>query len=66
MLSRISAQLDDAAGAVTAFWGPDWPHDIVVAAASTDAQFAAVGGGDPIPRRPPPANGSCSPRVPLQ
>jgi hypothetical protein len=46
LLTRISAQLDDAAATVTAFWGPDWPRDIVVVGASTDAQFAAVGGGD--------------------
>jgi hypothetical protein len=46
LLRRIAGQLDDAARAVTAFWGPDWPREIVIAAASTDAQFAAVGGGD--------------------
>jgi hypothetical protein len=46
LLRRIAGQLDDAADAVTAFWGPDWPREIVVVAASTDAQFAAVGGGD--------------------
>ena len=46
LLHRISAQLDDAADAVSAFWGPDWPREIVVVAAGTDAQFAAVGGGD--------------------
>ncbi len=46
LLRRISAQLDDAADAVTAFWGPGWPREIVVVAAGTDAQFAEVGGGD--------------------
>jgi len=46
LLSRISAQLDAAARAVTGFWGPDWPRSIEVVAAATDAQFAAVGGGD--------------------
>nr|WP_041302487.1 peptidase [Mycolicibacterium rhodesiae] len=46
LLRRISAQLDDAADAVTAFWGPNWPRAIAVVAAGTDAQFAAVGGGD--------------------
>jgi hypothetical protein len=46
LLRRISAQLDDAADAVTAFWGPGWPREIVVVAAGTDAQFADVGGGD--------------------
>ena len=38
--------MDGAAAAVTAFWGPKWPHQVVIAAAGTDAQFAAVGGGD--------------------
>jgi hypothetical protein len=46
LLARIGAQLDDAADAVTAFWGDDWPREIVIVAAGTDAQFAAVGGGD--------------------
>jgi Domain of unknown function (DUF4157) len=46
LLTRISAELDGAAAAVTTFWGPDWPREIVVAAANTDEQFAAVGGGD--------------------
>jgi len=46
LLSRISAELDGAANAVTEFWGPDWPRDVVVVAAGTDEQFAAVGGGD--------------------
>lgn len=46
LLSRIAAEMDAAATAVTAFWGADWPRDIVVVAAATDAQFAAVGGGD--------------------
>jgi hypothetical protein len=46
LLDRISTQLDDAADAVTAFWGPDWPREIVIVAAGTDAQFSAVGGGD--------------------
>ncbi|MGZ8817531.1 MAG: peptidase [Mycobacterium sp.] len=46
LLHRISAQLDDAADVVSAFWGRDWPREIVIVAAATDAQFAAVGGGD--------------------
>jgi hypothetical protein len=46
LLTRIGAQLDDAADAVTRFWGDDWRRDIVIVAAATDAQFAAVGGGD--------------------
>jgi hypothetical protein len=46
LLRRISAELDDAADAVSAFWGPDWPNEIVIVVAGTDEQFAAVGGGD--------------------
>ena len=46
LLRRISTQLDDAADAVTGFWGPDWPREIVIVAAGTEEQFAAVGGGD--------------------
>lgn len=44
--SRIAAEMDGAAAAVTAFWGPQWPREVVIAVAGTDAQFAAVGGGD--------------------
>lgn len=46
LLSRIAAEVDDAALAVTAFWGPDWPREVVIVAAATEEQFAAVGGGD--------------------
>lgn len=46
LLRRISAELDEAADAVSAFWGPDWSREIVIVAAGTDDQFAAVGGGD--------------------
>ncbi|MFV9636505.1 peptidase [Mycobacterium neumannii] len=46
LLSRIEAETEGAAAAVTGFWGPEWPREIVVAAAGTDAQFAAIGGGD--------------------
>ncbi|KUI03081.1 basic secretory protein-like protein [Mycobacterium sp. IS-3022] len=46
LLTRIAGEMDGAADAVTAFWGPEWPHEVVIAAAGTDAQFAAVGGGD--------------------
>jgi len=46
LLRRISAELDGAADAVSAFWGPEWPREIVIVAAGTDDQFAAVGGGD--------------------
>lgn len=48
LLARIAAQMDDAAGAVTAFWGPDWPREVLIVAAASDAQFAnlAAGGTD--------------------
>jgi Domain of unknown function (DUF4157) len=45
LLSRVAAEMDGAASAVTAFWGTDWPREVVVVAAASDAQFAAVGGG---------------------
>lgn len=46
LLSRIEREMDGAAAAVTGFWGPQWPHEVVIAAAGTDAQFAAIAGGD--------------------
>jgi hypothetical protein len=47
LLRRISAQTDEAARAVTAFWGPDWPRDIVIVATASDEQFRALTGGVP-------------------
>ncbi|MEV3904796.1 peptidase [Mycobacterium sp. NPDC050551] len=44
---RIADELGPAADAVTAFWGPDWRRDIVVAVASSDAQFAALAAPTP-------------------
>lgn len=46
LLNRIADEMNGAADAVTAFWGPQWPPEVVIAAARTDAQFAAVAGGD--------------------
>jgi Peptidase of plants and bacteria len=46
LLTRIGSQLDDAAAAVTAFWGADWQRNVEIVGASSDAQFAALGGGD--------------------
>ncbi|WP_416276425.1 peptidase [Mycolicibacterium sp. J2] len=43
LLDRIAGELGDAAAAVTAFWGPDWPRDIVVIATETDQQFRVLG-----------------------
>jgi hypothetical protein len=45
LLARIATQSNDAADAVTAFWGPDWPRDVLIAAAASDAQFASLAGG---------------------
>ncbi|MDT5285008.1 MAG: hypothetical protein QOJ20_6203 [Mycobacterium sp.] len=47
LLTRIAAQMNDAAKAVSAFWGPDWPRDIVIVAAGSDAQFGSLAGGGP-------------------
>jgi hypothetical protein len=47
LLARIAAQMNDAAKAVTAFWGPDWPRDIVIVAAGSDAEFGSLAGGGP-------------------
>lgn len=43
LLDRIAGELDGAAAAVTAFWGPDWPRDVVVIATETDEQFRVLG-----------------------
>lgn len=45
LMTRVAGQMDDAATAVTAFWGPDWRRDIVVVATSSDEQFRALAGG---------------------
>jgi hypothetical protein len=47
LLDRIAAEMNDAAQAVTAFWGPDWPRDVVIVAAGTDAEFGTLAGGGP-------------------
>ena len=45
LINRVSSAMDDATGAVTAFWGVDWPRDIVVVATGSDEQFRALAGG---------------------
>ena len=45
LLARIGGQMNDAARAVTTFWGPDWPRDVVIVAAGTDAEFGTLAGG---------------------
>jgi hypothetical protein len=47
LLARIAPEMNDASKAVTAFWGPDWPHDVVIVAAGTDAEFGSLAGGGP-------------------
>ena len=41
----VTADLDDAADAVTAFWGDDWPRHVVVVLTGSDEEFRAIGGG---------------------
>ncbi|SOJ55897.1 hypothetical protein MSIMFB_03376 [Mycobacterium simulans] len=46
LLSRVAANIGAAIDKVVAFWGADWPHEILVAAAGSRDQFlTAVGGG---------------------
>ena len=45
LAARITAELDAAADAVTAFWGDDWPRHVVLVLTGTDEQFDAIGGG---------------------
>lgn len=45
LLDRIRTELPGAAAAVTAFWGQDWPRDIVIAVAGSDEQFRVLAGG---------------------
>ena len=47
LLARIAAEMNDAARAVTAFWGTDWPRDVVIVAAGSDAEFGTLAGGGP-------------------
>jgi hypothetical protein len=47
LLARIAAEMNGAAQAVTAFWGPDWPRDVVIVAAGSDAEFGSLAGGGP-------------------
>jgi len=47
LLARIAAQMNDAGQAVTAFWGPEWPRDVVIVAAGSDAEFGSLAGGGP-------------------
>ena len=43
LVERIGAELPAAVTAVTDFWGPDWPHHIVVVVTETVQQFRVLG-----------------------
>ncbi|MCW2514910.1 MAG: Peptidase [Mycobacterium sp.] len=45
--SRVWGELDGAADAVSAFWGDDWPKNIVVVLTHTDEEFRALAAGEP-------------------
>lgn len=47
LAARISAELDGAVEAVSAFWGDAWPRHVEIVLTGTDAQFAALGQGGP-------------------
>ncbi|MGN7781920.1 peptidase [Mycolicibacterium sp. 22603] len=47
LVDRIAAELPDAVDAVTAFWGPDWPREIVVVVTESDEQFRVLAHGGP-------------------
>lgn len=47
LLSRVASGMGAAIGAVEAFWGADWTHEISVIAAGTDEEFRASAGGGP-------------------
>ena len=47
LLTRIAGEMNAAAQAVTAFWGPDWPRDVLIVAAGSDAEFGSLAGGGP-------------------
>lgn len=44
LVDRIRDELPGAADAVTAFWGQDWPREIVIAVAGSPEQFRVLGG----------------------
>lgn len=48
LASDINSVMDTAVAAVQQFWGPDWPHDIVVVMTASAEQFSAEAAeGDP-------------------
>jgi hypothetical protein len=47
LLVRVRADLDDSVAAVERFWGADWPREIPVVAAGSDAEFVGQANLDP-------------------
>jgi len=47
LLAGIAADAAAAVRRVNAFWGADWPRDVAVVAAGSDAEFRAAAGGGP-------------------
>jgi hypothetical protein len=45
LLRRVADELDAAVDAVELFWGPEWPHEVVIVAAGSDAEFRAQATG---------------------
>ena len=45
LMRRVTTELDGAVDAVEAFWGTDWPHEILVVATGTDAEFSQQAAG---------------------
>lgn len=49
LLRRIAVELDGAVDRVESFWGSEWPHEVVVVAAGTEAEFREQAPGVPDP-----------------
>jgi hypothetical protein len=47
LADRFATELDGAVRAVTAFWGDDWPRQVLVVAAGNDQEFLGLDGGTP-------------------
>lgn len=45
LLDRIADELPGAADAVTDFWGPRWPREVLIVVAGSQEQFATLAGG---------------------
>ena len=47
LLMRVAAEMNDAADAVTSFWGADWPRGIVIVATGSDAELGTLASAGP-------------------